>query len=78
MKKIKIFADTNDVVVEEAVNEFLVDHPVSVEDIQYRMSDDGKYSVMHSVMIVYDPMMARLDKRDRSYYDKVIKAGETE
>lgn len=54
MKKIKIFDHKNEMVLEEDVNRFLADHPASVSDIQYRMSDDGKYSLMHSVMIIYE------------------------
>lgn len=63
MKKIKVFTHCTHAVLEEAVNKFLAEHPVSVEDIQFRMSDDGKYSVIYSVMIVYDTEYAKIDAR---------------
>lgn len=78
MKKIKIFEHGSEMILEEYVNQFLAEHPVSVSDIQYRMSDDGKYSLMYSVMIVYDPTLAKDDKREREYYKRVNKAGESE
>lgn len=78
MKQIKIFEHGSEMVLEEYVNQFLADHPASVSDIQYRMSDDGKYSLMYSVMIVYDPSMARVDKQEREYYERKAKAGESE
>lgn len=77
MKKIKIFKHGNEMILEEYVNQFLAEHPVSVSDIQYRMPDDGKYSLMYSVMIVYDPTLAKADKREREHYERVVKAGES-
>lgn len=79
MKQVKIFKYSSEIVLEEAVNEFLADHPVSAEDIQYRMSDDGKYSVIYSAMIVYDPEYGNVDMRVREHHQKEkTKAGETE
>lgn len=54
MKRIKIFDDSNKAVLEMYVNDFLETHPVSVTDIQFRMSDDGKYNLAYSAMIIYE------------------------
>lgn len=79
MMQVKVFTGYTMCELEREVNEFLADHPVSVENIQYRTTGNGMHTLIHNVMIVYDPTMARLDANNVEYYkNKKAKAGETE
>lgn len=77
MKKIKIFEHGSEMILEECVNRFLAEHPVSVTDIQYSVTT-WNGNLNYSVMIVYDPTFAKVDKREREHYERVNKAGESE
>lgn len=77
MKKIKIFEHGSEMILEEYVNRFLAEHPASVSDIQYSTGYHN-HNLIYSVMVVYDPTFAKADKREREYYERVNKAGESE
>lgn len=76
MKQIKIFEHASEMVLEEYVNRFLAEHPVSVDDIQFRVV--AHPHLTYIAMVVYDSTLAKLDKWERECYERVNKAGESE
>lgn len=77
MKKIETFVHGSERILEEYVNRFLAEHPVSVDDIQFRVTTWNGH-LNYAVMIVYDPTLAKADEQGREHYERVNKAGESE
>lgn len=53
MKKVKIFEDSSEMVLEEYVNQFLAEHPDSVTDIKFTTMPRS-YCPCYAAMIIYD------------------------
>lgn len=73
MYKIKLFKHGDEMVLEEYVNRFLAEHPVSVVDIQFRIVPYPNRP-NYSVMVVYDTFKddarAELNKLREKYFGK--------